>query len=74
MYESQALSVAPGAQGIQVVGQSIDIHESRELAFWTAELGCTEEQLRMAVAAVGQHTDDLCNHFGATIRRELSAT
>jgi hypothetical protein len=65
MYESQALPLAHRTQSIQVAGPSINIHESSDLAFWTARLGCTEEQLRIAVATVGQHTDDLCNHFGA---------
>ena len=33
---------------------SVNLAESWEIAFWTRELGCTEEQLRAAVQAVGK--------------------
>ena len=31
----------------------INIHESWEVRYWCRHLGCTEQQLRSAVAAVG---------------------
>lgn len=43
---------------------TINIQESDELARWVRALGVSEEQLRMAVAAVGAQADDVCNHFG----------
>ena len=42
----------------------IDINAGHELDYWTGQLGCTEEQLRMAVAQVGQDVYELRNHFG----------
>jgi len=33
---------------------SVNLAESWEVAFWTRELRCSEEQLRHAVAAVGK--------------------
>ena len=38
----------------------IDLYESREVVrYWTTALGCTEEQLRDAVAEVGANPDDV---------------
>lgn len=34
----------------------INIHEKWEVEYWTKELGCTEAQLRAAVAKVGVMT------------------
>jgi hypothetical protein len=42
----------------------INIQESDELARWLAALGVSEEQLRLAVAAVGVQVDDVRNYFG----------
>ena len=42
----------------------INIKESDELARWVRTLGVSEEQLRMAVAAVGVQVEDVRNHFG----------
>ena len=33
---------------------SVNLAESWEIFFWTRELGCSEEELRRAVAAVGR--------------------
>jgi hypothetical protein len=33
---------------------SVNLAESWEIAFWTRELRCSEEELRRAVAAVGK--------------------
>lgn len=45
-------------------GDVINIQQSDELALWVHALGVSEEQLRMAVAAVGAQADDVRNHFG----------
>jgi CheY-like chemotaxis protein len=38
----------------------IDLHESQEVVrYWTTELGCTEAQLRAAVAEVGTSSEDV---------------
>lgn len=42
----------------------INIQESDELARWVSTLGVSEEQLRIAVAAVGVQVEDVRNHFG----------
>ncbi len=42
----------------------INIQHSEELERWVRALGVSEEQLRMAVAAVGAQVDDVRNHFG----------
>lgn len=44
--------------------ETIDIQQGDELARWVNTLGVSEEQLRMAVAAVGAQADDVRNHFG----------
>lgn len=44
--------------------ETINIQQSDELARWVHALGVSEEQLRMAVAAVGVQVEDVRNHFG----------
>ena len=42
----------------------IFVHESPEvLRYWTTELGCTEAELRDAVAEVGVNSDDVRRHL-----------
>lgn len=43
---------------------SINIKESSEIDYWVQTLGVSEEQLRIAVAAVGVQVEDLRNHLG----------
>ena len=38
---------------------SVNLAEGWEIAFWTRELRCSEEQLRAAVAAVGKTAGDV---------------
>ncbi len=45
--------------------QLINLRELQEVSAWTRLLGCTEERLRQAVAAVGPEVDEVCNHLGA---------
>ncbi|MES2977456.1 MAG: DUF3606 domain-containing protein [Pseudomonadota bacterium] len=47
--------------------QQININENQELQHWVGKLGCTEEQLRMAVALVGPEAGEVCNHFGTQL-------
>jgi hypothetical protein len=35
----------------------INVNEDHEVAYWTKELGCTAEQLKAAVKAVGMSAD-----------------
>ncbi|MCE4558174.1 DUF3606 domain-containing protein [Roseateles cellulosilyticus] len=44
--------------------QRIQLAEDRELLGWCDSLGVTEEQLRIAVAAVGDEVDDVCGYLG----------
>jgi hypothetical protein len=41
----------------------IDVNESWEVRYWTAELGCSEDQLRGAVEAVGPMRDDVARYL-----------
>lgn len=45
--------------------QVINLREQREVHAWTHALGCTEERLRMAIAAVGPELQEVCDHLGA---------
>jgi hypothetical protein len=37
----------------------ISLEQEHEVRYWTETLGCTEEQLREAVAAVGNSADEV---------------
>jgi Protein of unknown function (DUF3606) len=37
----------------------INIHEPHEIRYWTQRFGCTEQELRDAVAAAGVLADDV---------------
>lgn len=41
----------------------IDLERPEHIRFWTAEFGCTECQLRDAVQAVGDITDDISGYL-----------
>ncbi|RZL32692.1 MAG: DUF3606 domain-containing protein [Rubrivivax sp.] len=49
-----------GAQHAQRIG----LHEDQEVHGWCETLGVTEEQLRVAIAAVGDEADEVRSHFG----------
>jgi len=51
-----------GASG--PVAPVIDLREPHEVSAWARRLGCTEECLRRAVAAVGPEVDEVCSHLG----------
>lgn len=42
----------------------IDIHDSAEVKNWSKAFGCTEEQLRRAVKAVGTSGAKVKKHLG----------
>jgi hypothetical protein len=44
--------------------QVINLRQPDEVSAWTHRLGCTEERLRLAVAAVGPELDEVCSHLG----------
>ena len=41
----------------------INVNESHEVRYWTAELGCSEDQLRGAVDSVGPMRDDVARYL-----------
>jgi hypothetical protein len=43
----------------------INVNESWEVRYWTAELGCSESQLRAAVEAVGVMSEDVARHLAS---------
>ena len=42
----------------------INVNEPHEIAYWTKALGCSEEDLRRAVDAVGVMAQDVREHLG----------
>lgn len=44
--------------------QRIQLTEDRDVRGWCDSLGVTEEQLRIAVAAVGDDVDEVRGHLG----------
>jgi hypothetical protein len=64
----QSDAAGPGSDS-----QVIDVREPRELGVWTERLGCSEESLRLAVAAVGPEIDEICNYLGTAPARPLKA-
>lgn len=44
----------------------IDLRDDAEIAFWCRKLKCTEEELRRAVAEVGQAPLLVAEHLGLT--------
>ena len=46
---------------------TINLREPHEVSAWTRFLGCSEERLRLAVAAVGPELEEVCNHLGQLV-------
>ena len=42
---------------------SVNLHEPWEVTFWAREFGCSEEDLRRAVAHVGSRAGDVRAHL-----------
>lgn len=55
-------TVSDGSQA-----QVINLLAQHEVHAWTHALGCTEERLRMAIAAVGPELQEVCDHLGALL-------
>jgi hypothetical protein len=45
--------------------ERINTSEGYELNYWTRQLGCTEQQLRAAIAVVGPQVDRVRVYLGA---------
>ena len=41
----------------------VNVNEEWEVRYWTAELGCSEAELRAAVEAVGVMSEDVQKHL-----------
>ncbi len=48
-------------------GQVINLREPQEVHAWVELLGCNEERLRRAIAAVGPELQEVCNHLGTLL-------
>jgi hypothetical protein len=44
--------------------QRINVNQDYEVRYWTKELGCTEDELKKAVKAVGPMVKDVRKHLG----------
>jgi hypothetical protein len=45
---------------------SIDLRDDQEIAYWCGKLRCSEEELRRAIADVGQSPLLVAEHLGLT--------
>ena len=43
----------------------INVNEEWEVRYWTAELGCSEAELRAAVEAAGVMSEDVARHLAS---------
>ena len=51
----------------------IDVNETRKVPYWCKKFGCTERQLRDAVAKVGVMADDVGRAVAVSRRLDLFA-
>ena len=70
--EFRAATALPASGSTYTLAQDtparvINLHEPKEVSAWTHVLGCSEEVLRRAIAAVGPEVDEVCNHLGALL-------
>lgn len=61
-------TTAPGSRA-----QVINLREPQEVLAWLALLGCSEEHLRRAIAAVGPELQEVCNHLGTLLPAQALA-
>jgi len=61
--EEPKMADDPKNRGGQDRGR-INVNQPHEVAYWTKALGVTEEELRKAVAAVGDRSDAVRKHLG----------
>jgi Protein of unknown function (DUF3606) len=47
--------------------QPIDINRESALSYWLAKLGCSEFELRVAVAEVGPYAGDVSDRLGVVV-------
>ena len=47
-----------------LAGQPIDVNEEDSVSYWSSALGCSEFDLRVAVAEVGPAAGDVGNELG----------
>jgi hypothetical protein len=66
-------AASPSSFSTALVQQVIDLRQPQELSVWMALLGCSEERLRLAIAAVGPDLDEVCNHLGAWLPASAGA-
>jgi hypothetical protein len=68
-HPNETLETEMADDTTEVGGQDrkrINLSEDYEVTDWCKSLGVTEEQLRMAVAAVGDEADEVRVHLGRT--------
>jgi Protein of unknown function (DUF3606) len=47
--------------------EPININEDASVNYWLAALGCSELELRVAIAEVGPVARDVCNELGKAV-------
>ena len=63
--QTSQLSHAPAFQ--RFFAESIDINEAASVNYWVAALGCSEYELRVAVAQVGTAAMDVGTELGKAL-------
>jgi hypothetical protein len=69
MHPAQAMPAASFTYTTAVgsPSQVINLREPQEVHAWLQLLGCSEEHLRRAIAAVGPELQEVCNHLGTLL-------
>ena len=63
--QTSPLSRVPAFQSFS--SESINVNEDASVNYWTAALGCSEYELRMAVAEVGTGVGDVGTELGRAV-------
>lgn len=59
-----AISFPRARRPSEPMRQTIDLAQTLEVLSWSQALGCSEAELRLAVAEVGPELDEVRNHLG----------
>ena len=67
MPSSSSVSTIPWSRArppSDPAGHAIDLAHTLEVLGWSQALGCSEAELRLAVAEVGPELEEVCSHLG----------
>ena len=67
-----ALTFPRARQANEAMRQTINLAHTVEVLGWSQALGCSEAELRLAVAEVGPELAEVCSHLGLPSTAEHS--